>query len=35
LRIHERETLADHVDRNTLKRIGEPTPNPLATVVGA
>jgi hypothetical protein len=24
----------DHVDRNTLKRIGEPSPNPLATVSG-
>jgi len=23
--------LVDHVDRNTLKRIGEPQPNPLAS----
>jgi hypothetical protein len=35
MRIHQRETLADHIDRNTLKRTGEPTPNPLATVVDA
>ncbi len=25
-----REGLVDHVDRNTLRRIGDPTPNPLA-----
>jgi hypothetical protein len=30
LRIPERQGLVDHVDRNTLRRIGEPTPNPLA-----
>jgi hypothetical protein len=30
LRIPDREEVVDHVDRNTLKRIGEPTPNPLA-----
>lgn len=29
LRIPDREDLFDHVDRNTLKRIAEPTPNPL------
>ena len=34
MRIPDRETLVDHVDRNTLKRIGEPSPNPLATVSG-
>jgi hypothetical protein len=32
MRIPDRETLVDHVDRNTLKRIGEPSPNPLAAV---
>jgi len=26
--------LVDHVDRNTLRRIGEPIPNPLATGAG-
>ncbi len=31
MRIPDREALVDHIDRNTLKRIGEPTPNPLAT----
>ena len=30
LRMPDREALVDHVDRNTLKRIGEPTRNPLA-----
>jgi hypothetical protein len=30
MRIPDREGLVDHVDRNTLKRIAEPTPNPLA-----
>ena len=30
IRIPDREALVDHVDRNTLKRIGEPTPNPKA-----
>jgi hypothetical protein len=30
LRIPDREGLVDHVDRNTLRRIGEPLPNPLA-----
>ena len=29
MRIPDREALVDHVDRNTLKRIGEPVPNPL------
>jgi hypothetical protein len=24
--------LVDHVDRNTLRKIGEPIPNPLAAV---
>ena len=32
LRIPDREGLVDHVDRNTLRRIGEPVPNPLAEV---
>jgi hypothetical protein len=32
MRIPDREGLVDHVDRNTLKRIGEPIPNPLAAV---
>ena len=30
LRMPDREGLVDHVDRNTLRRIGEPIPNPLA-----
>jgi hypothetical protein len=30
MRIPDRRGLVDHVDRNTLKRIGDPTPNPLA-----
>src|SRR5262249_42504988 len=30
MRVLNRAGLVDHVDRNTLKRIGEPTPNPLA-----
>ncbi len=30
MRIPDRAGLVDHVDRNTLKRIGAPTPNPLA-----
>ena len=30
LRVPERDGLVDHVDRNTLTRIGDPTPNPLA-----
>ena len=34
MRIPDREALVDHVDRNTLKRIGEPTPNPTATAGG-
>jgi len=34
LRMPDRQNLVDHVDRNTLKRIGEPTPNPLAAAEG-
>ena len=30
MRVPGRAELVDHVDRNTLRRIGEPTPNPLA-----
>jgi hypothetical protein len=30
LRIPDRDGLVDHVDRNTLRRIGSPAPNPLA-----
>src|SRR5262249_22001253 len=30
MRIPDRDGLVDHVDRNTLKRIGDPIPNPLA-----
>jgi hypothetical protein len=30
MRVPGREGLVDHVDRNTLRRIAEPTPNPLA-----
>ena len=30
MRMSDRQGLVDHVDRNTLTRIGEPTPNPLA-----
>jgi hypothetical protein len=32
LRVPGRAELVDHVDRNTLRRIGAPTPNPLALV---
>jgi len=32
LRLPDRQGLVDHVDRNTLRRVGEPTPNPLAAV---
>jgi hypothetical protein len=32
LRVPDREGLVDHIDRNTLRRIGDSTPNPLATV---
>jgi hypothetical protein len=32
LRIPDHQGLVDHVDRNTLRRIAEPTPNPLAVV---
>ena len=34
LRIPGRDGLVDHVDRNTLTRIGDPTPNPLAAAHG-
>jgi hypothetical protein len=34
MRIPDREGLVDHVDRNTLRRIGEPLPNPLAAEAG-
>jgi hypothetical protein len=34
MRIPDRKGLVDHVDRNRLKRIGEPIPNPLAAVGG-
>lgn len=34
LQIPDREGLVDHVDRNTLQRIGEATPNPLAGAAG-
>src|SRR5262245_12804783 len=30
LRIPDRDGLVDHVDRNTLRKIAEPTPNPVA-----
>jgi len=30
LQVPDREGVVDHVDRNTLRRIGDPTPNPLA-----
>jgi hypothetical protein len=32
MRIPDRQGLVDHIDRNTLRRIGDPTPNPLATL---
>jgi hypothetical protein len=32
LRLPDREGLVDHIDRNTLRRIGDPKPNPLAAV---
>jgi hypothetical protein len=34
LRMPDREGLVQHVDRNTLTRIGEPTPNPLVRPQG-
>jgi hypothetical protein len=34
MRVPDREGLVDHVDRNTLKRIAEPIPNPLRAVPG-
>jgi hypothetical protein len=34
MRLPDRDSLVDHVDRNTLRRIGEPTPNPLAAAAG-
>jgi hypothetical protein len=34
MRIPDREALVDHVDRNTLRRVGEPTPNPLRRAGG-
>src|SRR5262245_20207833 len=34
MRVPGRDGLVDHVDRNTLTRIEEPTPNPLAAVPG-
>jgi hypothetical protein len=33
MRVPQRAGLVDHVDRNTLKRISSPTPNPLAVGV--
>jgi hypothetical protein len=35
LQMPDREGLVDHVDRNTLKRVAEPTPNPLRAPAGA
>jgi hypothetical protein len=32
MRVPGRDGLVDHVDRNTLTRIGEPIPNPLASI---
>jgi hypothetical protein len=34
MRVEGRDGLVDHVDRNTLTRIAEPTPNPLAAASG-
>jgi hypothetical protein len=34
LRMPDRQGLVDHIDRNTLTRIADPTPNPLATIPG-
>ena len=34
MRIPDREGLVDHVDRNTLKRVADPIPNPLARTGG-
>jgi hypothetical protein len=34
MRVRGRDDLVDHVDRNTLTRIGEPTPNPVALAPG-
>ena len=35
LRIPDRDGLVDHVDRNTLRRVGDPVPNPLAAAARA
>jgi hypothetical protein len=35
LRMPDRDGLVDHVDRNTLTRIGDPTPNPLAAAAAS
>ena len=35
MQIPDRELPVDHVDRNTLRRIGEPTLNPLAAVANS
>jgi hypothetical protein len=35
LRIPDRDGLVDHVDRNTLRRVADPTPNPLAAPSGS
>jgi hypothetical protein len=34
MRLPDRAALVDHVDRNTLKRIGDPVPNPVAVAGG-
>jgi hypothetical protein len=30
MRVAGRDDLVDHVDRNTLRKVGDPQPNPLA-----
>ena len=35
MRVEGRDSLVDHVDRNTLTRIGDPMPNPLAIAADA
>jgi hypothetical protein len=35
LQLPDRDAPVEHIDRNTLTRIGDPTPNPLARALAA
>jgi hypothetical protein len=35
MRVPERDGLVDHVDRNTVRRVAEPTLNPLAAAAAS